>query len=430
MSHNNQKQEQQKEQYAHLAARLEQAGAQTPVPMPRSAKAVLRQRLLSQYDQPSLSRRAAINLWRFAGTAVAIFTLTIAVGWFWLTVAPGAPAGNAVTAPVRETPPPTVSPTATMAADSAEAGFPPAQATTPLANFANGVMLMNYSLTQTTPNQENGAVIIDDGVPADDVSDLELGGTLHVTLTMAGMPETAVSSFLHLYRHDGQLIAQQDVPLAESTTFAIDLPTGLADGEYTLAMGLYNSATQARITTTTAEEYVYLMQLLVLDGQAMVQIGTETIAETAVPNAGITETIPAAEDTSAHAVWITGMQQTDLVSSDRISLTVTVGYTLTGRDEGVLKLFYAAPGWESVGDGRIPLDGLSDFTPITADEHSITITFTGSKAEMAQIVGTEMPVLGVQMGYFVPTDNDARRLELIALETFPEWTLDLSRDAP
>jgi hypothetical protein len=82
------------------------------------------------------------------------------------------------------------------------------------------------------------------------------GEALTVTLTWqaGGMAQDMVL-FFHLYDEDGNLVAQLDEQLAQeiwihpviTTNHRLEIPAGLAPGEYTLSAGLYSSDSMARI---------------------------------------------------------------------------------------------------------------------------------------------------------------------------------------
>jgi hypothetical protein len=97
-----------------------------------------------------------------------------------------------------------------------------------------------------------------------------------------------------------------------------------------------------------------------------------------------------------------------------------VGYDLSGLAAGeyVLKLHYANPNWESASSGRVPMDGMSDFIPLTEMQGSLTINFTGNPQEMQSIVGVDEPVLVLMLAKI-----DGGSFEPYLMETYESFPL-------
>ncbi len=129
-----------------------------------------------------------------------------------------------------------------------------------------------------------------------------------------------------------------------------------------------------------------------------------------------------------HISLLTATQKARLSVADPVEFEVTLGYEFVSSQEVFLKLHYAAPDWETFVGGRVPIDGMSDWIPVSSGEDRITITFSDDPAAMAQIAGTEQPVLVVLMGYFVG-EGDNRELKLLATETFSDYPFDLASTA-
>ncbi|HEX6383881.1 MAG TPA: hypothetical protein VF177_04350 [Anaerolineae bacterium] len=145
---------------------------------------------------------------------------------------------------------------------------------------------------------------------------------------------------------------------------------------------------------------------------------------TAVVTPGATSATEAITDTVENKqrdrVWLISAYQAARTSASApIHFEVVVGYDLVSAPEAVMKLHLANPDWETAGSGRVPIDGVTDFVPVTADRHNATFTFTVNLGELSQIVGTSEPALLVQMGNFVEHDDGrGRELVLYATETF------------
>jgi hypothetical protein len=107
-------------------------------------------------------------------------------------------------------------------------------------------------------------------------------------------------------------------------------------------------------------------------------------------------------------------------SSDTLNVEAVVGYDLSSLAEGeyVLKLHYANPNWESINSGRVPMDGMSDFIPLTEMQGSLTIHFTGNPQELQSIVGVDEPVLVLMLAKI-----DGGSFEPYLMETYESFPL-------
>lgn len=386
--------EQQLDGFDALMRELEQEANRPFAPrMPGDEKQALRQDLLSQYEQPSLSRRAVLNLWRFAGAAAGLVLLGLAVLSVWMALGGQNPATTG--APV---------PTATVAATAETAVV--TVAAQPLEDapvFGDAVQLVGYELTESGHSEGFGKGWTDGDKFTISLANVEyLAIDLSLQWHFLNTPTADYNMFLHLVDANGTMIAQQDGSIAETTlTRLMILPADVAAGTYDLLIGLYDPTTQQRLPLPNGETALTLTTLA---------LETEDAAE------------------ASDRVWIESMIQQERPSADAtVAITVTVGYELASAAEGVLKLHYAAPDWMEAGaNGRLPIDGMSQLEPITVDEDSITITFRGNPNEMAQIVGTETPVLMVQMGELVPHEDGNVQFVLFVTETFSDVALDLT----
>jgi len=137
--------------------------------------------------------------------------------------------------------------------------------------------------------------------------------------------------------------------------------------------------------------------------------------------------IPAAE-LAQYEVWVVNMDQAARTrATDPVELEVEIGYRLSLTEAVQMKVWYAAPDWETAGgDGRLPIDGLGELFPLDPDAESVTITFSGNAAEMARIVGTRQPVLVVQLG--IPPEGEAGtgRINMLLSHTFMDQVIELN----
>lgn len=127
-------------------------------------------------------------------------------------------------------------------------------------------------------------------------------------------------------------------------------------------------------------------------------------------------------------VWLISATQHARASADSpITLEITVGYQFDVDEEVMLHAMYGSPDWEAVSGGRIPLDGLDDPVILNEKEGTYSVTFTSSVAEMRQIVGTDQPVLVMQLAYLSKDLNGETRLNILAMPTLTEFAIDLTR---
>ena len=197
-------------------------------------------------------------------------------------------------------------------------------------------------------------------------------------------------------------------------TYNLPIPANAPEGRYELSVQVLDPQSGTRLPVRTNNERV-----IVFDNFIWL---TDWLVESK-----ITETATAAN--TGNRVWISSITQHARSSKDApITFEVIVGYEVVSAPEAVIKLHYAAPDWETRQvNGRVPMDGMSEFVPITADENSVTLEFTGSAQEMAQIVGTQNPVPVIQLGNFVEHDDGrGRELQLYALETFAGYPFSLA----
>lgn len=235
--------------------------------------------------------------------------------------------------------------------------------------------------------------------------------------------------FAQLRNELGELVWQIDVPPSNSEQDVILLETvsgtedGLPDGRYDIIIGLYDPTTGQRLPVTAGNKR------MVVDGGTAVwltdwEFQAKPTCSVSVYDADAYQIQPCATAGNEDRILF-ALQKARPSADALVEIEVTVNYEPVTDKELFLKLHYAAPNWESfTGGGRMPIDGMSDYIPLNPEENSVTITFTGNPAEMAQIVGADQLALVVQWGYFAEGAN-GRELKILDMQTYPH-ALDLS----
>jgi hypothetical protein len=155
---------------------------------------------------------------------------------------------------------------------------------------------------------------------------------------------------------------------------------------------------------------------------------TRPVQSTPEPTARPVETAVPTPEHAPNDVWLISATQHARSSVDAmVTLDITVGYQFEADEEVILKPLYANPNWESASGGRSPIDGLSEAITLTEKTGTQTITFSASPAEMRQIVGTDQPVLVMQLGYLSEAENGRRELNILAMPTLTGFVIDLAR---
>ena len=259
---------------------------------------------------------------------------------------------------------------------------------------------------------------------------------LHLTLDWLVLerPSADYQLFFHLRDGQGNVAAQADQPLQDAdrlstnwnagervrTTLALALPDGLAANRYDLLIGLHDPASGARLPVTVANPRQSA------DGGTAVWLTDWFVERKADLDNSETIDPPVVHD--ANDVWLISATQHARSSVDAaVTLEITVGYQFESDEEVMLKPLYANPNWESASGERSPIDGLSEAITLTEKSGIQTIIFSASPAEMRQIVGTDQPVLVMQLGYLSDDGNGRRELNILAMPTLTEFEIDLTR---
>ncbi len=229
-------------------------------------------------------------------------------------------------------------------------------------------------------------------------AEVDPGETLAVTLFWEGEPAANTTIAVHLTDSSGTLLSQQDQPYDETMEVSVTVPETADDSAYNLVVIPYDATTGTRLDSLLLKEI---------------------LVEAAV-------TSPTQHATND--VWlISATQYARTSTSDPVTLKITVGYQFESDEEVILKPLYANPNWESSSGGRIPIDGLSDSITLTEKSGTQTITFSANPDEMRQIVGTDQPVLVMQLGYLSEAENGRRELNILAMPTLTDFVIDLAR---
>lgn len=485
-------------------------------------KQELRQQLLQDYEKQALSLGEKRRLWQFAGTAVALFLLVVAVGLFWAAISSRSPevgpAADTVGVATRTAVPEMTLTPVPMSQTFTESDVVSWSNNPANVLFGDGIRLQQYDI-------------------ADEDTSWQL--TLHWQIQNS-WPEAA-QIFVNLVNEDGKLVRQIDTPLSKSeqdTILLAPLPGSsnaedvLPDGRYDIIIGLYDPTTGQRLLVTADNERMVMDEstaVWLTDWQysakedqiwlisASPEPGTNLFDTEGVPTTFTFEigyhlvsaesapifwemapvgngnlprivyytepwqdiakgsgtvtaeiimssvrpeqlasairphiwlSLPGRQITlppstlaetqwsllpetnkprieTAATVWlVSAIQKARPSASSPVEIEAEVGYELAAEEEVFLKLHYAAPDWETATDGRIPIDGLSEWIPLDPGKNSTTITFTGNPNEMTQIVGTTQPVLVAQLGVFVEGEN-GRELKLLSSQTFADMPFNL-----
>lgn len=189
---------------------------------PRAFKQELRGNLLKQYEERTLSAQANWNLWRFAGGVAGVLLLITTIIGFGQAMSQAATATN--TESVEETDFPTVTPDT----NSLPLELP--------RDLGDNIRLVGFSFSQNST-----------------LSSSQFDQLLQVNLSWetTGQPTVDYTAFVHLLDADGNLVAQADQSLGETSTFAngtrvdasFDLALPDTPGTYLFTTGLYDSNT-------------------------------------------------------------------------------------------------------------------------------------------------------------------------------------------
>ncbi|MBK8906239.1 MAG: hypothetical protein IPM53_33985 [Anaerolineaceae bacterium] len=246
-------------------------------------------------------------------------------------------------------------------------------------------------------------------------------------------PSADYQLFFHLRDGQGNVAAQIDQPLQGAdrlstnwnagervrTMLTLALPDELIADRYDLLVGLYDAATGARLPVSVANP-----RQSADEGTAVWLTDWYVERKADLDNL---ETIHPPGVHDANDVWLISATQHARSSADAtVTLEITVGYQFESDKEVMLIPLYANPNWESASGGRSPIDGLSEAITLTEKSGTQTITFSENPAVMRQIVGTDQPVLVMQLGYLSEDENGRRELNILAMPTITDFDIDLT----
>lgn len=313
-------------------------------------------------NQYEQSSFSVANLRRWAGTAVAFAVLALVVIYAWSIMARPVSTG----APVEVTRP---------AQPTEEPSIMPVDPESAVSSFREEPLLNRHQLSDTQVNP---------------------GDTLDVTLFWEGdaAPNTFVA--VHLTDASGLLFSQADQPLTAEMNLTLAIPETLADGVYEVVVIKYDATTGAQQDSLLLQE---------------IGVGTAVANPERAPN----------------DVWLIAATQLARTSTtDLITLEITVGYQLSVDETVTLKPLYAHPDWETSGGSRLAVDGLGDEVELDGSSGTHTFIFSESAAVMREIVGTDQPVVMMQLSYLSEDANGNNRLNLLAMPAFTNFTVDLT----
>lgn len=213
------------------------------------------------------------------------------------------------------------------------------------------------------------------------------GDTLDVTLSWRALdaPTADYTIFLHVLDEDGNLVAQRDAEPANGSRptsgwaageqiadiHSLALPEGLPAGDYTLVIGMYDTATGEQLASS--------------EGTSL-RVGSVTILDAEPP--AVAAAIDAEDD-----AWIESIHLAPRTSAEAPLLyDLSVGYTLRSAADAQMTLHLAEPDWEAVTEGRAPIDRVGEAVPIDANGRSTAFSITVNPAELEAILTTTAPV--------------------------------------
>jgi hypothetical protein len=310
-------------------------------------------------NQYNQPRFSLAILGRLAGTAVAFTVLALVVFYAWNNMSPS----NVTGAPVEVTRPVQPTPAPTIV---------PVEPELAASSFRDGPLLNRHALSAPQVNP---------------------GETLDVTLFWEGeiAPNSQVA--LHLTDASGVLFSQVDQPLTTEMTLSLPIPETLTDGVYEVVVVRYDAATGVRQDSFLLQE---------------IGVGTAVASE------------------QCPCVWLVSATQYPRTSvDDPITLSIDIAYQLGYGEKVILKPLYAHPDWSTAVDSRLPIDGLGDEIVLDGSKNTFgneTITFVENPAVMRDIVGTDHPVLVMQLRHL---DEAGEPTSAVTMEALPTFTLDL-----
>ena len=244
-----------------------------------------------------------------------------------------------------------------------------------LSSFSGGPILTSHALSATA---------------------VQPGDVLDVTLFWEGEDTAGNMVAVHLTDGNGKIISQQDQPLANEMELSLTIPETTADDTYEIVVIKYDSTSGQRLDSLLLAE---------------IRVGT-----------AVASPLPTAND-----VWLIAATQHARSSTNAaVTLEITIGYQFESSREMVLRPFYANLNWESVSDGILPIDYLSDPIILSEPVGTQTITFTQRPEVMRQYVDTNHPILAIHMGYLVENESGVSGMQTLVTHTITDPVIDLT----
>jgi hypothetical protein len=186
--------------------------------------------------------------------------------------------------------------------------------------------------------------------------------------------------------------------------------TKLSNGRYQVEAGIYDQAAGRNLLSNSGQEMVLLDTIVIED--SAVPADPTTLGDYSVAAQG--------------SIWPISLSQAARTSvTQNIHIEMSIGYDLSDLPEGdyLLKLHYAAPDWQQVTTGRSPIDGMSDYLPLTEREGELTVNFSGNPQEMQSIVGTSSPIPVLILGQLHELSGGGQQFEALVTVTSGEFPL-------
>jgi hypothetical protein len=354
-----------------LAARLRQTSLPRPA-APPDFKHDLRGRLLQRYQSPGWSFGRLVS----SLAAIAVLVAAVALFRLWLIGASQIPfASPAVGSQSTPTPPP--SPTdshATTISTPTPIGQPP-EADDLLMPAMVPIRLLSHTFYSER---------------------VEPGGTVELPLNWepAALAIQPLNLFIHLTTAEGEIVAQLDTPITgpSSDPYSLFIRPTTAPGDYLLLAGLYRPDTGERLLLQSADTTATALQ-----------VGTVKVV--------------------TNRVWIVSVSPEPGTAVDQSTVfDVEIGYELVSAPEAMIKVHLAHPNWQGMPPGQLPIEGMSEWLPITAGEGTLNVRYEVEDSNYLTTLLGDRATLYTQLA----TEEEGGRLNILLDQTFTDYTWPLA----